>query len=152
MCNPPISAALMLSSKSIELNHTPYLFLPFPFSTKTRLEASIGLSLMMSVSPEMSQMSVSLIDERKKVKLKRDRAVSDDMTGTSGRKYNDLNKAVKNSCKRDKKQWIESKCQDARSLYKIVRYLTGSRANTSIPIKNKAGTTDQVSYFIQIPA
>ena len=47
-----------------------------------------------------------------------------------------------------KKQWIETKCQeaehatakdDARSLYKIVRDLTGSSPNTSIPIKNKAG-------------
>ena len=100
----------------------------------------------------ISNESWTLIDERKKVKLKQDQTVSGNLTATFGRKYNDLHKAVKNSCKRDKKQWIESKCQDARSLYKIVRYLTGSRANTSIPIKNKAGTTDQVSYFIQIPA
>ena len=35
------------------------------------------------------------------------------MTTTLGKKYNDINKAVKNSCKRDKKQWIETKCQEA---------------------------------------
>ena len=81
--------------------------------------------------------------------MKRDQAVSDDMTATLAREYNDLNKAVKNSCKRDKKQWTETKCQeaehaaaknDAGSLYKIVRDLAGSIPNTSIPIKNKAGT------------
>ena len=76
-----------------------------------------------------------------------DQAVSDDMIATFGRKYNNFNKAVKNSCnKRDKKQWIETKFQeaenataknDAKSLYKMVRDLTGP--NTSIPIKNKAG-------------
>ena len=68
--------------------------------------------------------------------MRRDQAVSGNMTLTLGRKYNDLNKAVNNSCKRDKKQWIETKCQEAehvaakndvRSLYKIVRDLTGSR-------------------------
>ena len=71
------------------------------------------------------------------------------MTATLGRKYNDLNKAVKDSCKRDKKQWIETKRQeaehtaaknDAKSLYKIVRDLTGSRPNTSIPVKNMGRT------------
>ena len=48
--------------------------------------------------------SWTLIDERKKVKLKRDQGESDDMTETLRRKCSDLNKAVKNSCKRDKKQ------------------------------------------------
>ena len=81
--------------------------------------------------------------------MKRDQEVSDSMTATLGRKYNDLNKAVKDSCKRDKKQWIETKRQeaehtaaknDAKSLYKIVRDLTGSRPNTSIPIKNMGRT------------
>ena len=81
--------------------------------------------------------------------MKRDQAVSDNMTATLGRKYNDLNKAVKDSCKRDKKLWIETKRQeaehtaaknDAKSLYKIVRDLTGSRPNTSIPIKNMGRT------------
>ena len=79
-----------------------------------------------------------------KVKLRQDQAISDNMTPTLGRKYSDLNKAGKNSCKRDKKQWIETKCQEAehaaaksyaRSIYKIVRDLTGSRPNTSIPVK-----------------
>ena len=76
--------------------------------------------------------------------MRQDQAVSDNMTPALGRKYNDLNKAGKNNCKRDKKQWIETKCQEAehaaaksyaRSLYKIARDLTGSRPNTSIPVK-----------------
>lgn len=87
------------------------------------------------------------IDERKKVQLKRDWAVSDDMTEILARKCNDINKAVKNSCKCDKKLWIETKCQeaehaavkgDARSPYKIVADLTESRPNTSVPINRKA--------------
>ena len=73
-------------------------------------------------------------------------AASDDVTATLRRKYSNLN--VKNSWNRDKKQWIECRCQesehaaaknDCRSLYKIVRDLTVSGPNTSIPIKNKAG-------------
>ena len=80
--------------------------------------------------------------------MKRDLAVSDDMTAALGRKYNDLNKAVKNGCKRGKKQWIETKSReveyvaaknDPSSLYKIIRELTGYLTNTSIPIKNKTG-------------
>ena len=87
------------------------------------------------------------IDERKKVQLKRDWAVSDDMTEILARKCNDINKVVKNSCKCDKKLWIETKCQeaehaavkdDARSPYKIVADLTESRPNTSVPINRKA--------------
>ena len=80
-----------------------------------------------------------LIGERKKVKLKRDWAVSDDMTEILPRKCNDINKAVKNSCKCDKKLWIETKCQeaehaavkgDARSSYKIVGDLILDQINS----------------------
>ena len=62
---------------------------------------------------------------------------------------NDFNKTVKNSCKRNKNWWIETRCQEAedaaaknnsKSLYKIVRDLIRSRSNTSIPVKEKAGT------------
>ena len=76
-------------------------------------------------------------------------AVSDNMTGTLGRKYNNINIAVNNSCKRNKKQWIETKCQEAehaatkivaRPFYKIARDLPGSSSKTPIPIKNKART------------
>ena len=89
--------------------------------------------LFANVMQWISNESWTLIAEREKVKLSRDQAVSDNMTATLGKKYNDLNKAVKDSCKRDKKQWIETKCQeaeyataknDARSLYKILRDLT----------------------------
>ena len=77
----------------------------------------------------ISNESWTLIDERKKVKLKQDQTVSGNLTATFGRKYYDLHKAVKNSCKRDKKQWIESKCQEAEP----------AACRTSIPIKSKAG-------------
>ena len=64
------------------------------------------------------------------------------MTATLGKKYGDLNKAVKNRCKRDKKHLIETKFQkaehaavkiDTRSRYKIVRDLTGCRPNQYQP-------------------
>ena len=80
---------------------------------------------------------------------------------------NYFNKTVKNSCKRNKNWWIETKCQEvehaaaknnSRSLYKIVRDLTRSRSNTSIPVKDKAGTilseeeqnAGLVKHFIEV--
>ena len=39
----------------------------------------------------------------KKNKIKRDQAVCDDMTVTLGRRFNNLNNSVKNSCKRGSK-------------------------------------------------
>ena len=47
---------------------------------------------------------------------------------------------------------------NSRSLYKIVRDLTGSRSNTSIPVKDKAGTilseeeqnAGLVKHFIEV--
>jgi len=55
---------------------------------------------------------------------------------------------VKKSCKQDKKDWIESKCTEAqeaasrndiRSLYGVVRQLTGVMDNTNVPIMAKDG-------------
>ena len=55
---------------------------------------------------------------------------------------------MKKSCKQDKKDWIESKCTEAkeaasrndiRSLYGVVRQLKGAMDNTSVPIMAKDG-------------
>ena len=55
---------------------------------------------------------------------------------------------MKKSCKQDKKDWIESKCTEAqkaasqndiRSLYGVVRQLTGAKNNTNVPIMAKDG-------------
>ena len=53
---------------------------------------------------------------------------------------------MKKSCKQDKKDWIESKCTEAqeaasqndiRSLYGVVRQITGAKDNTNVPIMAK---------------
>jgi len=55
---------------------------------------------------------------------------------------------VKKSCKQDKKDWIESKCTEAqeaasqndiRSLYGVVRQITGAKDNTNVPIMAEDG-------------
>jgi len=55
---------------------------------------------------------------------------------------------VKKSCKQDRKDWIESKCTEAqeaaswndiRSLYGVVKQLTGVKDNTNVPIMAKDG-------------
>ena len=43
----------------------------------------------------------------KKSSKKRDQTVSDNMTKTLGRKYNDLKKAIKSSCKRGKNSGLK---------------------------------------------
>ena len=117
----------------------------FKDAVHTAADSIIGRQRGTRKEQWVSNDSWTLTDEKKKVKSKRNQAVSHDMTETLGRKYNDLNKAVKNSCKLDKKQSTETKSQEAehaaaknnaRSLYKIARDLTGSRPNTSIPVKN----------------
>ena len=89
-----------------------------------------------------------LIDERKKAKLNREQAKSFNDISYYNRLYNELNKSVKKSCKRDKRTWIEAKCQqaehsasmnDSRTLYKIVRDLTGKSVNTDVPVKDTNG-------------
>ena len=52
----------------------------------------------------------------KKVKLERDQAVSDDMTETLRRKFNDLNKAVRNSCNREKSSRLKPSVNNQKML------------------------------------
>ena len=67
--------------------------------------------------------------------------------------YRDKDKEVKRSCKADKIAWLEQKCleaetaskiNDTRTLYRIVRELTGTEGNTRTKvtqIKDKNGNT-----------
>ena len=89
-----------------------------------------------------------LIDQRKNIKLQKDHAKTLTTSRTLDENYRATKKAVKGSCKIDKKNWLESKYQEAeqaaprnesRTLFRIVRNLTFTDTSRSIPIKSKTG-------------
>ena len=89
-----------------------------------------------------------MIDERKTAKQQRDQAKSVTDYDVASARYQSLDKQVKNSCRSDKKAWLEQKgteAQDAadrndsKTLYRIVRELTGAHSYSSAPIKDKSG-------------
>ena len=77
----------------------------FKDSVYTVADSVIGQRLDTHKKQWISNESWTLTDERKNVKLKRDQADFDGVTETLGRKT---------SCKLDEKQWIETKCQEAK--------------------------------------
>lgn len=90
-----------------------------------------------------------LIDERKKAKTKRDTAKTMDEKDKTDAAYRQLDRHVKKSCRRDRRFWLETKgdeaeeaaCRnDTRTLYRIVRELSGIRSYPSMPVKDKNGT------------
>ncbi|RXN21044.1 endogenous retrovirus group K member 11 Pol [Labeo rohita] len=57
-----------------------------------------------------------------------------------------LTRALKQSCRRDKKDWLEKKCKEAQvtvdrndtcTFYQIIKYLLGAWSSSSVPIKDK---------------
>ncbi|XP_072167451.1 uncharacterized protein [Diadema setosum] len=98
----------------------------------------------------ISQDTWKLIDERKQVKSQRDQSKTEQERNQQAQIYSDLDVKVKKQCKRDKKAWLQRKAQeaqraanrnDSRSLYRIVKELSGTGNANSIPIKNKEGKT-----------
>lgn len=96
----------------------------------------------------ISDATWTLIDQRKETKKLRDQARTEEQNETAARRYAELDRQVKRSCRVDKKAWLEKKCNeaqeaanlnDAKTLYRIVRELTGIRSSPNIPIKNKEG-------------
>ncbi|KAE9546525.1 hypothetical protein FO519_010263, partial [Halicephalobus sp. NKZ332] len=92
----------------------------------------------------------NLIDERKHAKKLRDQANSPELREINEMKYKNLDRQVKKNCREDKKKWLEDKCSEAqeaankndpKTLYRIVRELTGSKNISNVPIKNKNGIT-----------
>ena len=86
-----------------------------------------------------------LIDKRKNIKMRRE---TERGTHQMSIEYSRLNKSVKKSCRRDKKLWLETKCQEAqdasnrndtRTLYRISRELGGNGTRSNVPIKDKNG-------------
>ena len=60
--------------------------------------------------------------------------------------YSDLNRQVKRSCRADKNEWLEKKREeaeeaasknDAKTLYKIIKDLTGEKTSSNVPITDK---------------
>ena len=89
-----------------------------------------------------------LIDQRKNIRLQRDHAKTLTTARTLDENYRATNRVVKRNCKVDKKNWLESKCQqaeqavsrnDSRTLFRIAQNLTGTDTSRSMPIKSKAG-------------
>ena len=63
------------------------------------------------------------------------------------KRYRAADKMVKKSCRRNKRDWIEKKGQeaadrnDAKTLYRIVRELSGAPSGSGVSIKSKDGQT-----------
>lgn len=92
--------------------------------------------------------SWELIDKRKIAKLKRDQAKTKQAREEGCRRYTELDRLVKKSCRKDKKEWLERKGaeakeaadrNDSKTLYRIVNELTGARSNANVPVKDKNG-------------
>ena len=74
-----------------------------------------------------------LIDQRKKVKLQGDPAKTLTTACTLDKNYRATNRAVKRTCKSDKKNWLESKCQEVEQA--ASRYRLGTDTSKSMPIR-----------------
>lgn len=90
----------------------------------------------------------NVIDRRKEIRMQRDQAEGNHKEQLT-QEHTLIDRDVKKRCKKDKKKWYEAKEQeaeeaarrnDAKTLYKIVKELTGTDSiNKTIPVKDKAG-------------
>lgn len=75
----------------------------------------------------------------------REQARTDEERQEEATRYQILDKRVKSHCRRDKRLWLEQRGQtaartnDMKSLYRIVKELTGARSNINTPIRDKNG-------------
>ncbi len=104
-----------------------------------------------------------LIDERKITKQMREQARTDEERQEEATRYQILDKRVKSHCRRDKRLWLEQRGQiaqeaartnDIKSLYRIVKELTGARSNINTPIRDKNGNIlltkeEQVQHWVE---
>uniref|UniRef100_A0A7I5E8S3 Reverse transcriptase domain-containing protein n=1 Tax=Haemonchus contortus TaxID=6289 RepID=A0A7I5E8S3_HAECO len=88
------------------------------------------------------------IDERKYAKLQREQVKTSRELEEAKRRYTELDRLVKKSCRDDKNDWLIRKGAeaqyaadhgDSKTLYRIVRELTGNRSNSNVPIRDKNG-------------
>ena len=92
--------------------------------------------------------SWTLIDKRRNAKGARDQAKTDEERQAAESRYRDLDRQVKRSCRRDKREWVELKGaeaqkaamrNDSRTLYRIVRELAGSTTGRGVQIRDHDG-------------
>ena len=96
----------------------------------------------------ISEETWEMIDRRKEMKKIRDSANSVQTKETSKIEYQRMDKLVKKKCKRDKSRWFEEKIKEAekaaqkndtKTLYRIIKDITGTQSNTNVPIQDKKG-------------
>ena len=102
----------------------------FKDAVYTVADSAIGQRLAAHKKQWISNESWTLTDERKNVKLKRDQADFDGVAETLGRKT---------SSKRDKKQWIETKCQEAKH----------AAAKNDFAIPQKIFETNSIFFYLK---
>ncbi|EYC22099.1 hypothetical protein Y032_0018g3711 [Ancylostoma ceylanicum] len=87
-----------------------------------------------------------MVDERKRAKLRKMQSKSEVELKEASKRYAELDRTIKKSCPRDKKEWLIKKGEeakkaadrgDSRTLYRIVNDLTGVRNMSNIPIKDR---------------
>jgi len=120
------------------------------FSTSVKASAETVIGRIRGTDREhwISDKTWNLIDDRNEAKKRKDQAYTRAKAQAEAVNCRKLDREVKKSCKQDKKDWIESKCTEAqeaaswndiRSLYGVVRQLTGVKDNTNVPITAKNG-------------
>ena len=97
----------------------------------------------------IKQPTWDLIDLRKEEKRRRDQANSPEARREANQRHRDLDRRVKRSCRRDKREWLEERGREAqeaanrndlKTLYRIVRELSNSNTgNSNTPIKDPLG-------------
>ncbi|VDO61039.1 unnamed protein product [Heligmosomoides polygyrus] len=90
-----------------------------------------------------------LLDERKRTKQQKDRSnLSDAVKSEYCRKYAELDRLVKRTCRADKMNWLTQKgvetqnaaeLGDSKTLYRIVKEQTGTHSSSNTPIKERGG-------------
>ncbi|XP_055634032.1 craniofacial development protein 2-like [Toxorhynchites rutilus septentrionalis] len=104
-----------------------------------------------------------IVDERRKAKADIGQARTISAKAAARQRYADLEKTVKRSCRRDKRDWTNSLAEegeiaaasgDIRLLYDIYRRLSGVRTNARMPLKYRAGQlmterTDQLKRWTE---
>ena len=119
--------------------------------TKTVMECAdkiIGKKRGTKREQWISEKTWELIDKRKELKKIRDSANDIQAKETSKLEYQSIDKLVKKKCNHDKNAWLEEKIKEAdnaakkndtKTLYRIIKDITGTQSNSSVPIQDKNG-------------
>ena len=117
-------------------------------------EVTIGFRRGTKKERWISDETWKAVDERKLIKIKKEQLLSS-ATVTDNlehimEQYKSKDKEVKRRCKEDKEKWIEANLQEAESaagrgdmktLYKIVKDLSGRSSTQMVPVKKLDGNT-----------